>query len=144
MNELHQFAVSANSKVRGGRARWQRQGPCGKIVSRSDINIFSRANSARVRVLPCLRPNDCSEDTSKVRPSLRFKILAGHSDLIQHRLEQRDQFSIHNHCVKEMRFGPIFPAWDTAHVCNSLGSGCMAVGTRCGWTGTLPHWISQR
>jgi len=53
-------------------------------------------------------------------------MLPGHPDPADYRIEQTNQFRIHNRCVDSMRVGRVLLAADAAHVCNPFGGyGCM-------------------
>ncbi|OCL04081.1 FAD/NAD(P)-binding domain-containing protein [Glonium stellatum] len=52
----------------------------------------------------------------------------GHPKPDQYRVEQTDQFRIHNRCVEKMRVGRILLAADAAHVCNPFGGYGLMVG----------------
>jgi 2-polyprenyl-6-methoxyphenol hydroxylase-like FAD-dependent oxidoreductase len=54
------------------------------------------------------------------------KMLPGHPDPTDYKIEQTNQFRIHNRCVDSMRVGRVLLAADAAHVCNPFGGyGCM-------------------
>jgi 2-polyprenyl-6-methoxyphenol hydroxylase-like FAD-dependent oxidoreductase len=52
----------------------------------------------------------------------------GHPKPSEYRVEQTDQFRIHNRCVERMRVGRVLLAADAAHVCNPFGGYGAMVG----------------
>lgn len=68
-----------------------------------------------------------TEDEYKARrPAILQKLLPGHPEPDQYRVEQNNSYNTHNRCVDKMRTGRILLAGDAAHVCNPFGGyGCM-------------------
>jgi 2-polyprenyl-6-methoxyphenol hydroxylase-like FAD-dependent oxidoreductase len=68
-----------------------------------------------------------TDDEYLTRRQVAFKkLLPGHPDPHEYRIEATNQFRIHNRCVEKMRVGRILLAADAAHVCNPFGGyGCM-------------------
>ncbi len=68
-----------------------------------------------------------SDDEYPTRRQVAFKkLLPGHPDPDEYRIEATNQFRIHNRCVVKMRVGRILLAADAVHVCTPFGGyGCM-------------------
>ena len=60
------------------------------------------------------------------RPWHFKKMLPGHPDPSEYRVEQLNMYNIHNRCVESFKVGRILLAADAAHICNPMGGyGCM-------------------
>ncbi|KAJ9502886.1 hypothetical protein H2202_002008 [Exophiala xenobiotica] len=68
-----------------------------------------------------------TDDEYLTRRQVAFKkLLPGHPDPHEYRIEATSQFRIHNRCVEKMRVGRILLAADAAHACNPCGGyGCI-------------------
>jgi 2-polyprenyl-6-methoxyphenol hydroxylase-like FAD-dependent oxidoreductase len=55
-------------------------------------------------------------------------MLPGHPKPDQYRVEQTNQFRIHNRCVDKMKVGRVLLAADSAHICNPFGGYGLMMG----------------